>query len=280
MTLKNSTMRILHVALAFGLLAAPAVAGADNKKPSSDGKPSAADGRAGGAPAADKRGGDADKKAPAPKREETIEEIMERATQPEAEPEAKPEQTSPKAADPKATAPADKAAVKPATPAAPARPAEPQAPPTDDNDSTAEAARPAALTAVAPATSPRRPGPYELGALDCRVLDGAGIERILPKKITTGEEPDILCRVLVTQPATVQLAPHELTLTVMLGNKATYQQVRTVRMSSVGRRALVFLVPADRISSEDAARVTMRATLSGPANPPSREVKFNVEPAD
>src|SRR5436189_271540 len=117
-------MRILYAAFAFALLAAPAVAGADNKKPLTDGKTAAA-----------------------------------------------------------------------------------------DTDSTTEAARPTALTAVAPTSVPRRAGPYELGPLDCRVLDGAGIERLLPKKITAGEEPDILCRVLITQAATVQLAPHELTLT-------------------------------------------------------------------
>src|SRR5258706_482307 len=58
------------------------------------------------------------------------------------------------------------------------------------------------------------------------------------------------------------------------------QQVRSVRISSAGRRAVVFVVPADRISSEEAARVTMRAQLSGLSKPGVREVKFVVEPAD
>jgi hypothetical protein len=112
------------------------------------------------------------------------------------------------------------------------------------------------------------------------MLDGAGIERILPKKIIAGEEPDLLCRVLVTQPATASTATHKLTLTVTLGEQATYQQVRSVRMSAIGRRAVVFIVPADRISSEDKAQVTMRAVLSAPAKPGTREIKFTVEPAD
>jgi len=40
------------------------------------------------------------------------------------------------------------------------------------------------------------------------------------------------------------------------------------------------IIPADRISSEELAKVTMRAALSAPAKPPQREVKFVVEPAD
>lgn len=162
---------------------------------------------------------------------------------------------------------------------APAKPVE-VAPVTDDNDNAGEAVRPKALEAVRPAAQPRRPGPYEMGPLDCRMLDGAGIERLLPPKFIAGEEPDLLCRIVVTQPATVTTAPHALTVTVNVGANATYQQKRNVRVSSIGRRALVFVIPADRISSEDLARVVVRADLSAPANPASRTIKFNVEPAD
>jgi hypothetical protein len=78
----------------------------------------------------------------------------------------------------------------------------------------------------------------------------------------------------------VAAAEHTLTLTVALGSRATYQQVRNVRIGSVGRRAIVFVVPADRISAEDPVKVTMRAVLSGPARPPMREIRFSVDPAD
>lgn len=253
-------MRIIHAALALTLLA-------------------------GGAAFAEDKGGK--KGAPPPKgpvKEETIDDIL--ASKPDPPPPddkppepVKPTDTKPevKPVDTKAAKPGDRVATATKTPA---KPEEPPPPPTDDNDTTAEAARPVALEAVKPATSPRRPGAYELGALDCRMLDGAGIERVLPKKITAGEEPDLLCRVLVTQPPTVATAVHELALTVALGNKITYQQVRTVRVSAVGRRSIVFIVPADRISSEDAAKVTMKVVLSAPAKPPAHEIKFVVEPAD
>lgn len=204
--------------------------------------------------------------------EETIDQILERnAPPPSDQPPEKAAPTAPAPPADKAGAPT-KAAAKPEGP--------PPAPLTDDNDTTAEAARPKALEAVKPTARPRVPGPYELGELDCRMLDGAGIERVLPKKIVAGEEPDLLCRVMVTQPATVATASHSLTLTVVVGSKPTYQQQRAVRVSSVGRRSLVFVIPADRISSEDTAKVSLRAQLSSPAKPPSRELGFVVEPAD
>src|SRR5579871_434709 len=233
-------MRKISAALAFSLLAVSTAARADGKKPAdapaATGKPAAAtvdkapdkkpDGKKDGKPA------------------DELDSIMEKATETDPPPDAKPE-TKPEAktdAKPE-TKPAAKPDAKPDKvvankDAGKAKPSQPPPPPTDDNDATTEAARPTVLAAIAPASAPRRPGPYELGALDCRVLDGAGIERLLPKKMTTGEEPDLLCRILITQPATVSLAPHELTLTVTVGNRATYQQVRPVRMSSVGRRAL------------------------------------------
>ena len=157
----------------------------------------------------------------------------------------------------------------------------PSAPPTDDNDATGEATRPKALVAVAGTDKPRVRGPYELGPLDCRVLDGAGIERILPSRIVAGEEPDLLCRTVVTQPPTVATQAHELTLSVYVGQRETFHQTRNVRMSSIGRRALVFVVPADRIATYDPATVKIQALLSAPADPPTgRHVKFTVESED
>jgi hypothetical protein len=265
------------LALSFALLPlAAGTASADPRPPArggaSDARPSAPP------PATVERGKPA---------EETIDQILARGQQ---APPPSVDQPTEKAPPPPVEDKGNKAAASDkaanavvAATRAPARPAkadEPPAPITDDNDTTAEAVRPKALEAVAPATRPRAMGAYELGALDCRMLDGAGIERILPKKMIAGEEPDLLCRVLVTQPATVAMAAHTLTLTVSVGGKATYQQARTIRMSSVGRRSVVFVVPADRISSEDAATVAMRAVLSAPAKPPTREVKFVVEPAD
>ncbi len=127
---------------------------------------------------------------------------------------------------------------------------------------------------------PRKTGAYELGPLDCRMLDGAGIERVLPKKLIVGEEPDLLCRIVVTQPATVASAPHTLTLVTKMGDQTTYQQAREVRISSVGRRALVFVIPADRISAEDGGKVTINISLSDLAKPATREVQVVMEPAD
>src|SRR5438477_161158 len=79
----------------------------------------------------------------------------------------------------------------------------------------------------------------------------------------------------VTQPPTAAAAPHQLTLTVQLANaagvRATYQQSRNVRMSSIGRRAVLFVVPADRITTDDGAQVTLKVTLSAPAKPATRE---------
>jgi hypothetical protein len=249
-------MRIIHAALALTLLV-------------------------GGAAFAEDKGGKKGAPPKGPVKEETIDDIL--ASKPDPPP---PDDKPPEDAKPPEVKPADtKAAAKPADKVAaatkaPAKPEEPPPPPTDDNDTTAEAARPVALEAVKPTSVPRKPGAYELGALDCRMLDGAGIERVLPKKITAGEEPDLLCRVLVTQPPTVATAVHELTLTVAVGSKITYQQIRTVRVSAIGRRSMVFIVPADRISSEDAAKVTMKVVLSAPAKPPAHEIKFVVEPAD
>ncbi|MSP61159.1 MAG: hypothetical protein EXR72_12605 [Myxococcales bacterium] len=211
--------------------------------------------------------------------EETMDQIMEKAAGDEPVKPAKVDE-APAAKEKADDKPAAKVASAPAKVAKTPKPVEAPAPVTDDNDTTEEAVRPAALEAVRPVAQPRNPGAYEMGALDCRMLDGAGIERILPKKMMAGEEPDLLCRVIITQPATVATASHTLTLAVTVGAKATYQQVRSVRVSTIGRRSLVFIVPADRISSEDAARVTLRATLSGLAKPPMREVKFVVEPAD
>ena len=181
-----------------------------------------------------------------------------------------------------ATNPAEKPADKAANPAVHvAAPAVDTAPPTDDNDGTTEAARPAALQAVKSKGEPRHRGPFELGPLDCRVLDGAGIERMLPKKVVAGEEPDLLCRVVVTQPPTVMSESHQVTLTVNVGPKETFRQVRKVRMSSIGRRALVFVIPADKVASYDAAEVRLLASLSPPALPGGgREVKFVVEPEE
>ena len=212
--------------------------------------------------------------------EETIDSILENANAAPADkgkaaPPAGP-RDQPAPAPPSDT-PGDEAAPVPTK--KPPKPVE-VAPPTDDNDGTQEAARPKALEAVQPVAQPRRPGPYELGALDSGILDGAGIERLMPAKITAGEEPDLLCRIVVTQPATIATSPHLLTVTVNVGATATYQQKRSVRVSSVGRRAIVFVIPSDRISSEEAARVTIRADLSAPANPASRTLKFAVEPAD
>ena len=214
--------------------------------------------------------------------DESIDQILERGAPPSSDQPpatALPARQPPHAPD--AAVGVDKAPAKAPSVKPMAKGAEqPAAPVTDDNDTTGEAVRPTALKAVQPIARPRLPGPYELGELDCRMLDGAGIERLLPKKIVAGEEPDLLCRVLVTQPATVAATTHALTLTVLVGSKPTYQQQRSVRISSVGRRSIVFIVPADRISSEDAAAVTLRAVLSAPAKPPNREVKFVVEPAD
>lgn len=152
---------------------------------------------------------------------------------------------------------------------------------TDDNDATPEAPPPTALAPVkAEIGMQRTVGPYELGPLDCRVLDGAGIERILPTALTAGEEPDLICRVLVTQPPNVVPATHHLSLHVFLGGRIVYQQKRNVRMSSLGRRSLVFVVPADRFTSFESTRVVIRATLSMPAKPATREVRFALETLD
>ena len=58
------------------------------------------------------------------------------------------------------------------------------------------------------------------------------------------------------------------------------QQSRNVRMSSIGRRAVLFVVPADRITTDDGAQVTLKVTLSAPAKPATREVKISVESED
>ena len=51
--------------------------------------------------------------------------------------------------------------------------------------------------------------------------------------------------------------------------------------SSVGRRSLVFVIPADKISSDDATQVRIQAVLSAPATPGGgRLVKFAIETLD
>ena len=238
-----------------------------------------------------------------PKKEENLDEILQQAAsagEPAVEKQPEPAKVDPAKVDPAkagtAKAPADaakagaakpqekvdekKAAAATAT-AKDAKPAEPAAPLTDDNDTSAEAAKPAVLAAVQQTGETRRRGPYDLGPLDCRVLDGAGIERLLPPRIVAGEEPDILCRVVVTQPANVLTTEHDVTLSVTVGPKETFRQTRRVRIGSVGRRAMVFVIPADKISSDDAAQVKLHALLSAPATPGGgREVKFTVETED
>ena len=151
---------------------------------------------------------------------------------------------------------------------------------TDDNDASPEAAKVAKLEAVKQEKQKHR-GPYQLGQLDCRTLDGAGIERVLPGQIVAGEEPDILCRVVVTQPGDIVSEEHSLTLSVLVGGKETWKQTRKVRMSNIGRRSLVFVIPMDKISSDDPTTVTMSAVLSPPADPGAgRVVKFKVEALD
>jgi len=254
-----------QVALAFVItLAAPAVAVADASHPSHPAKE--------------------------PRAEQTLDQVMQDSA-PAGERTEAGAPSSDKAGAPAASASTDKAA--PATSAAPSgppatpaptaaqpAPAQPAAPATDDNDGTAEAPAPTPLAAM-PATVARGRGPYQLGALDCRVLDGAGIERILPPKLVSGEEPDLLCRILVTQPASVASQPHQLTLTVSVGDRQTYREVRAVRMSSIGRRALVFVVPADRIATDNNAPVLIHAALSAPAQPAAgQSVEFSVETED
>ena len=168
------------------------------------------------------------------------------------------------------------APVKPA----PARPAPPPERVTDDNDVTEAAPPPPVLRQVPGANLARRPGPYDLGELDCRVLDGAGVERLLPKKMVSSEEADVLCRVIVTQPQGVAAAQHTLTLSVLAADKVVYSQVRPVRIGSVGRRAIVFVVPADRFASDDNVRITVRVELSAPARPAVRDAKFSIETLD
>jgi hypothetical protein len=152
---------------------------------------------------------------------------------------------------------------------------------TDDNDATSEAARPEQLQAVQSNGAVRRHGPYELGRLDCRILDGAGIERLLPRKIVAGEEPDILCRIIVTQPADVASEEHTLSMAVSVGSKETFRQVRKVRISNVGRRAMVFIIPSDKIASDDTTKVKVSAQLSAPAMPGTGQAaEFTVETQD
>ena len=208
---------------------------------------------------------------------ESVEDVMEQA----ASAGNRPEETTPppKAEEKKPEEKKPAAAKTPAPPhaAQPAQPQQPGPPPTDDNDASAEAAAPTALVAVQQTGETRRRGPYELGKLDCRILDGAGIERLLPSKIVAGEEPDILCRIVVTQPANVATLPHTLTLTVTVGANETFRQVRKVRISSVGRRAMVFVVPSDKISSDDPAQVKLHALLSSPASPGGgQDAKFEI----
>lgn len=151
---------------------------------------------------------------------------------------------------------------------------------TEDNDDAAEAAKVTKLEAVKQAAK-RHIGPYELGNLDCRTLDGAGIERVLKSEIVAGEEPDVLCRIIVTQPGDIASAEHSLTLSVLVGGKETWRQQRKVRMSSIGRRAMVFVIPMDKIASDDETTVTFSAVLSPPATPGAgRQVKIKVRPLD
>ena len=48
---------------------------------------------------------------------------------------------------------------------------------------------------------------------------GLGIERVLPKRVTAGEEPDLLCRIQVEQPPTVSTEAHTVTLAVNVGGR-------------------------------------------------------------
>lgn len=152
---------------------------------------------------------------------------------------------------------------------------------TESADLTPEAPAPTAFTPVAKVeTRSRTLGPYELGPVDCRVLDDAGIERILPSMLNAGEEPDLLCRVLVVQPPNVAAVQHDLSLNVFVGSRLAYQQTRRVRMSSFGRRSILFVIPADRITSYETTQVIVRASLSMPAKPATREVRFSLETQD
>ena len=104
---------------------------------------------------------------------------------------------------------------------------------------------------------------------------------MLRSELVAGEEPDVLCRVIVTQPGDIVSSEHSLTLSVLVGGKETWKQQRKVRMSSIGRRAMVFVVPMDKIASDDEAIVTFNAVLSQPATPAGgRIVKVKVRPLD
>lgn len=218
---------------------------------------------------------------PAKGKPESLDEILNQAASAAEAPKPEPAPAPAKEAPAKEikVAAAARAPSKPAAPATPAGP--PPPPPTDDNDGTGEAPAPGQLTAVAPSSTPRRRGNYQLGPLDCRVLDGAGIERLLPKKVVAGEEPDVLCRIVVTQPGDVLSEEHNVSLAVLVGGKQTHKETRKVRISSIGRRAMVFVIPAERIASEETALVTLQALLSQPATPAAgQSVKFTVETED
>jgi hypothetical protein len=144
----------------------------------------------------------------------------------------------------------------------------------------------AALTLSASAVSAQEsegpPAPYDLKSMDCGELDNESGLRTLRASHIAGEDLDILCKVTVALSAQSKGAPkaHTVKLTVTLGSKTSYEQVRDARLLNVGSRVLLFVIPAEKLPTE-AGKVTIRAELSKPANKPaSHEVTYSLTSED